>query len=144
MAITNQIANWVKKIADKVTTTELPKVPRWWGTEMSPVSNSDWNRIFMDNLKRINEIRDWRWEDPKPLEVLRDTPIWAIPAAAGYVADIASIPVNTARNLYNTAADVANAKIAEHNAKAIQRKANTRKWVLMKKAEPKKAISISL
>ena len=62
---------------------------------------------------------------------------------AYFTKDFVKIPVNAARNLYNTAADKINQKASEHNAKAYEkRKANTRKWISKKKAEPAQYISL--
>ena len=104
---------WLGTLANKAL---YWKLPRWWSTQMSPAMSNNRKEAFDKNHNRIREIREWKWAKPEWYEVLRDTPIWAVPAAVWLVEDIVSVPVNVARNVYNTAADVYNAWVSERNA----------------------------
>lgn len=155
MTIWKAIAKVVSNVADKLQQTDLPKVPRWWDTNMSPAMDTS----FLDSMKRWSELSEraryqaWYryWKDWKPLNqwaplTKAEALEWVLHPVidtAYFTKDFVKIPVNAARNLYNTAADKINQKASEHNAKAYEkRKANTRKWVLKKKAEPAQYISL--
>lgn len=154
MALWKTIAKAVSNVADKLQQTDLPKVPRWWDTNMSPAMDTS----FVDSMKRWSELSEraryqawyrywptWKLLDKTAPLTKAEAVEWVLHPiidTAYFVKDAASIPVNAARNVYNTVADLANAQISKHNAKATQMKANTRKWVLKKKAEPNKYISL--
>lgn len=155
MALWKTIAKVVSNVADKLQQTDLPKVPRRWDTNMSPAMDTS----FIDSMKRWSELSErarynawyrwWpTWEPLDKTEPLSKAEAleWVLSpviSTAYFTKDVAKIPINAARNLYNTAADKVNQKVSEHNAKAYEkRKANTRKWVLKKKAEPAQYISL--
>lgn len=117
----------VTNAINKFKQTDLQKIPRRWDTNMSPAMNASW----------LQEIKNWaelyhqsvfdrnslsKWEAIQWL-------LSPVVATAKTIWDIASIPINAARNVYNTMADIANAKIAKHNEKAIQNREWRRNWV---------------
>ena len=156
MALWKTIAKAVSNVADKLQQTDLPKVPRIWDTNLSDpfwasrnLSTADVERYgWIEARKQLkNEAFQAKtWENSNPSRdakrVNELTKVnWLIPHTA--ILNAVTYPANMWRNLYNTVADIANAKISEHNAKAYEkRKANTRKWVLRKKADPAQYISL--
>lgn len=104
--------NWIQTLARKAVTWKLP---RWGSVNMSPaINNSAVNQMKRwSNLYYRSQFNTWN-----PLTKTEAIEWLASPAIATVKAvwDIASVPVNAARNLYNTAVDYYNAWASNRNA----------------------------
>jgi len=125
----NYIVKWWKLVKDLTR----KKLPRWWGTEMSPVMSEKINDSIKNDFKESQSISDrarynaWyrystSWKELKPgkpvtkKEVLKASVVNPAKSWVKAVANVATIPVRAARNLYNTAADMYNANVSKRNA----------------------------
>ena len=121
MTILNSVANVWRKIAQ----TDLPKVPRWGGINMSYPTNAAEMALetTAKNIADLQEAQREYWYTPTATEtIMYWTPMAWVPFAVGAVVDWLSFPVSQVRNVYNTAADAINAWISAHNKNAYDRR----------------------
>lgn len=105
------------------------KLPRWWWPEMSPAMDSNTREWLRNASHELDVVRTWTPEEKEALgkAQLRHWALYPYSAIPDIAKDVVSIPVNAARNVYNTAADVYNAKVSENNAKKQAKKAESKK-----------------
>lgn len=126
------IKNAITKTKKKIWELADMQLPRWWDTSMSPAMDTS----FIDSMKRwsrLNErarrqgwYRYWRtgqvlhaWAPLTTAESIE----WVLHPlidTAYFVKDVASIPINATRNLYNTWADLYNAQVSKRKAKKMK------------------------
>ena len=123
--------SWAQKMAKSISQKKLPRI---WGTEMSPVLSKKINNSIKKDFNESQRISDrarynaWyrystSWKELKPgkpvtkKEVLKASVVNPAKSWVKAVANVATIPVRAARNLYNTAADMYNAGVSKRNAK---------------------------
>jgi len=123
--------SWAQKMAKSISQKKLPRI---WGTEMSPVLSKKINNSIKKDFNESYRISDrarynaWyrystSWKELKPgkpvtkKEVLKAAVVNPAKTWVKAVANVATIPVRAARNLYNTAADIYNAGVSKRNAK---------------------------
>ena len=140
----NKAIEWLKKWtqlvkdAKKLTRTKLPRI---WDTEMSWVFSKKINKSIEKDFKDTDNIRArskaaawYHWYasneklrkqgKPTAKEVLRAEVGNPIKTVGKTAANIATIPNRAVRNLYNTAADIYNAKVSKRLAKDAEKQAS--------------------
>lgn len=106
---------WLGTLANKAL---YWKLPRWGSTEMSPAIDNNTRMWLRKAPYQMHTLRTWTQEQKDALgkKQLLHWALYPYSAITDMIADVASVPVNFARNVYNTAADVYNAWVSERNA----------------------------